>query len=192
MVTVLLAYKALRVFVSLVQSTQFTTNLQNVPRSGVHNPFKNPERYNMLGDVSAAAARELRKPEVTAYFTALIQRVVGKSIPQCEGEVTTVMKFLENFCSDNVRQLARGFNLPGDHAGTFVPRPCALASLEHASACATASMLCAVIYCRTTNVGVSLSVRRRQFDHPIQLCVGNSGHSVNERPVHGKPPHCQG
>ena len=99
----------------------FASNMLAVPRSGLHNPLKNPERYNMLGNVSAAAAFELRKPEVEAFFTALIQRVVGKSAPQCQGEVTTVLKFLENFCSDNVRQLARGFNLPGDHAGAASP-----------------------------------------------------------------------
>ncbi|CAE7415438.1 FIS1, partial [Symbiodinium necroappetens] len=34
-----------------------------VPRSGLHNPFKNPERYVMLGEVCGAAAREMFKPE---------------------------------------------------------------------------------------------------------------------------------
>ena len=95
----------------------FANNLLAVPRTGLHNPLKNPERYSMLGTVSARAASEMLKPEVQAFFTAMIQRVVGKSAVQCQGEVTTVMKFLENFSGDNVRQLARGFNLPGDHAG---------------------------------------------------------------------------
>jgi 1-pyrroline-5-carboxylate dehydrogenase len=67
-----------------------------VPRSGLHNPFKNPERYNMLGKVSAAAAREVHKPEVMAFFTALIQRVVGKSAPQCEGEVRECISAVAN------------------------------------------------------------------------------------------------
>jgi hypothetical protein len=26
-------------------------SIKNVPKSGLHNPFKNPERYLMLGDV---------------------------------------------------------------------------------------------------------------------------------------------
>merc|ERR1719261_1084080 len=95
----------------------FASNMLEVPRSGLHNPFKNPERYNMLGAVSAAAAREFHKPEVANFFTALIQRVVGKSSAQCEGEVNVLLKFMENFSADNVRQLARGFSIAGDHAG---------------------------------------------------------------------------
>ena len=71
----------------------------------------------MLGEVSAAAARELEKPEVKAFFTALLQRVVGKHHKQCFGEVSVVQKFLTNFGADNVRQLARGFSIPGDHTG---------------------------------------------------------------------------
>ena len=71
----------------------------------------------MLGDVCSAASAELARPEVEAFFVALLQRVVGKHHKQCLGEVLTVQKFISNFCADNVRMLARGFSVPGDHAG---------------------------------------------------------------------------
>lgn len=42
----------------------FVSSLQAVPKSGLHNPFKAPERYLTYGAVSARAAEEMRKPEV--------------------------------------------------------------------------------------------------------------------------------
>lgn len=33
------------------------------------------------------------------------------------GEVRVTLNFLENFCGDNVRFCARGFNVPGNHLG---------------------------------------------------------------------------
>ena len=42
----------------------YITRMKDCPRSGLHNPIKNPERYTMLGDVMAKGAKELRKPEV--------------------------------------------------------------------------------------------------------------------------------
>merc|ERR1719223_1244530 len=41
----------------------FVARLKNCPRSGLHNPLKNVERYNKLGEVCALAAEEMRKPE---------------------------------------------------------------------------------------------------------------------------------
>mmetsp|Transcript_22759 Transcript_22759/g.63198 ORF Transcript_22759/g.63198 Transcript_22759/m.63198 type:complete len:571 (-) Transcript_22759:574-2286(-) len=102
---------------SVEEIKPFVEGLQAVPKSGLHNPLKSPERYLMYGDISAKAARELAKPEVEEFFTRLIQRVAPKSHPQAHGEVTITRRFLENFCGDQVRFLARGFSVAGDHPG---------------------------------------------------------------------------
>ena len=95
----------------------FIDNLLSCPKSGLHNPFKSPERYLMLGHVCARAAAILADQEVEDFFTRLIQRVIPKSWQQCRGEVTVTRIFLENFAGDGVRFLARGFSNPGDHPG---------------------------------------------------------------------------
>ena len=84
----------------------FVQRLRECPRSGLHNPLKNVERYNMLGDVMAKGARELAKPEVNAYFAELIRRVVPKSKAQCVGEPTITRKWMENYCCDQARTRA--------------------------------------------------------------------------------------
>ena len=81
----------------------FVQRLRECPRSGLHNPLKNVERYNMLGDVMAKGSRELAKPEVNAYFAELIRRVVPKSKTQCVGEPTITRKWMENYCCDQAR-----------------------------------------------------------------------------------------
>jgi 1-pyrroline-5-carboxylate dehydrogenase len=60
---------------SLSEARPFVERMRGVPRSGLHNPIKNPERYNMLGEVCTNAARELAKPEVFRFFQQLIQRL---------------------------------------------------------------------------------------------------------------------
>lgn len=87
------------------------------PKSGLHNPLMNPQRYVLYGDVAARAARALARPETERFFARLIQRVVPKHIAQCEGEVRTVRRWLETMAGDGVRQLARSFAVPGDHFG---------------------------------------------------------------------------
>lgn len=52
----------------------FSDSLKSCPKSGLHNPLKNPERYNMFGEVSWKIAETLRKKEVEDYFTDLMQR----------------------------------------------------------------------------------------------------------------------
>mmetsp|Transcript_25491 Transcript_25491/g.73345 ORF Transcript_25491/g.73345 Transcript_25491/m.73345 type:complete len:549 (+) Transcript_25491:88-1734(+) len=91
--------------------------LRSCPRSGLHNPLKNPERYNMLGAACAKASEEMRKPEVQYFFSRLIQRLTPKSWVQANGEPTITRKFLENYSCDQVRFLARSFGVPGDHTG---------------------------------------------------------------------------
>ncbi|EFJ40853.1 aldehyde dehydrogenase [Volvox carteri f. nagariensis] len=104
----------------------FVQSLRAVPKSGLHNPLKDPQRqagggkgplYLLYGDVSFRVAAELRLPEVEQFFARLIQRVAPKSQVQALGEVRVTRKFFENFSGDQVRFLARGFTNPGDHSG---------------------------------------------------------------------------
>ncbi|KAJ4457301.1 putative Delta-1-pyrroline-5-carboxylate dehydrogenase 12A1 [Paratrimastix pyriformis] len=95
----------------------FVTSLNSCPKTGLHNPFKNVERYLLYGQVSAKMAELLGKEDVANYFAKCIQRVCPKSWPQALGEVTIVRVFLQNFCGDQVRFLARGFSVPGNHYG---------------------------------------------------------------------------
>ncbi|MDH4048796.1 MAG: aldehyde dehydrogenase family protein [Gammaproteobacteria bacterium] len=95
----------------------FIAGLASCPKSGLHNPHRNPDRYVMLGQVCARAAALLARPDVEDYFTKLIQRVMPKSWNQSRGEVVVTRLFLENFGGDGVRFLGRGFSNPGDHAG---------------------------------------------------------------------------
>lgn len=95
----------------------FVDRMRNCPRSGLHNPLKNVDRYNQIGEACALAAEEMRKPEVQYFFARLIQRLVPKSWAQANGEPTITRKFLENYSCDQVRFLARSFSIPGDHLG---------------------------------------------------------------------------
>lgn len=95
----------------------FIDAIRNVPKYGLHNPFRNVERYRVYGEVSFRMAEELGKPAVAEHFARMIQRVCPKSFVQCLGEVNIVRTFLQNFSGDQVRFLARGFTVSGDHTG---------------------------------------------------------------------------
>jgi 1-pyrroline-5-carboxylate dehydrogenase len=95
----------------------FIAGLRSCPKSGVHNPLKNPERYIYLGEVCARAAAMLAEPDIRDYFTQLTKRVMPKSWNQCLAEVVVTRIFLENLAGDGVRFLARGFSNPGNHNG---------------------------------------------------------------------------
>jgi 1-pyrroline-5-carboxylate dehydrogenase len=95
----------------------FIAGLESCPKSGLHNPLKNNDRYVHLGRVCARTAALLATEEVEEYFTKLTQRVMPKSWQQCLAEVRVTRVFLENFAGDGVRFLARGFSNPGDHPG---------------------------------------------------------------------------
>ena len=95
----------------------FVEGLESCPKSGLHNPLKNNDRYVHLGHVCADAAALLATQDVEEYFTKLTQRVMPKSWLQCLAEVRVTRVFLENFAGDGVRFLARGFSNPGDHPG---------------------------------------------------------------------------
>ncbi|KAK6123242.1 hypothetical protein DH2020_043015 [Rehmannia glutinosa] len=60
---------------------------------------------------------EKKVADVSDFFAKLIQRVSPKSYQQALGEVYVTQKFLENFCGDQVRFLARSFAVPGNHLG---------------------------------------------------------------------------
>jgi len=95
----------------------FVKSLATCPKTGLHNPHKNTDRYVHLGRVCARAAALLANEDVEAYFTKLLQRVMPKSWQQCLNEVVVTRVFLENFAGDGVRFLARGFSNPGDVTG---------------------------------------------------------------------------
>lgn len=102
---------------SRAELSPFIESSRSCPKSGLHNPLKNPERYLLYGDVSAKAANALKQPEAENFFAKLIQRVSPKSFPQAVGEVIVTQKFLENFSGDQVRFLAKSFAVPGNHTG---------------------------------------------------------------------------
>ncbi|GBF90904.1 aldehyde dehydrogenase [Raphidocelis subcapitata] len=95
----------------------FVESLKSVPKSGLHNPLKNPERYVLYGEVCAKVSEAMRRPEVHDFFTRLVQRTSPKSYAQAAAEVTVTRRFFENFSGDQVRFTARGFSVPGDHPG---------------------------------------------------------------------------
>ncbi|MDA9722358.1 aldehyde dehydrogenase family protein, partial [Luminiphilus sp.] len=95
----------------------FLKGIGSCPKSGLHNPLKNSQRYVDLGRVCAKSAALLATPDVEAFFARLIQRVMPKSWQQCVNEVVVTRVFLENFAGDGVRFLGRGFSNPGNHTG---------------------------------------------------------------------------
>jgi len=95
----------------------FSESLNKVPKTGLHNPLKNPERYNEYAEISHKAAVALDTPEIEDFFIKCIQRVMPKSRVQAYNEVAVTRTFLKTFAGDAVRFTARGFTVPGDHAG---------------------------------------------------------------------------
>eukprot|EP00535_Pseudo-nitzschia_heimii_P000642 CAMPEP_0197178960 /NCGR_PEP_ID=MMETSP1423-20130617/4068_1 /TAXON_ID=476441 /ORGANISM="Pseudo-nitzschia heimii, Strain UNC1101" /LENGTH=575 /DNA_ID=CAMNT_0042628787 /DNA_START=20 /DNA_END=1747 /DNA_ORIENTATION=+ len=95
----------------------FFESLRKVPKSGLHNPLKNPERYVQYGEISRKAGAALSDPEIAEFFTQCIMKCVPKSHDQAHGEVKVTAAFLNNFAGDNVRRLAKSFGVPGDHYG---------------------------------------------------------------------------
>lgn len=87
------------------------------PKSGLHNPLKNPERYIEYGEILHQAGHELSKEETLDFFARLIQRVVPKSYHQAWYEVKVTADFLKNFAGDNPRFNAGGMQVAGDRAG---------------------------------------------------------------------------
>lgn len=67
---------------SMSEIEPFVESLLSVPIHGLHNPFKNKERYVMLGGVCRKVAEVLHDPEVFDFFVELTMRSVPKSLAQ--------------------------------------------------------------------------------------------------------------
>ncbi len=87
------------------------------PKSGLHNPLKNVDRYLMYGKIMRKVGEALHNEEIFNHFVKLIQRVIPKSDIQASAEMRVTRAFIENFAGDNVRFLARSFSNPGDYDG---------------------------------------------------------------------------
>jgi len=96
---------------------EFAESMAKVPKTGLHNPLKNTERYVMYGEICRKVADLLSRKEILDHFSKLIQRVVPKHWDQCVGEVKVVKCFFANFSGDSVRYLAHTEAYPGDHDG---------------------------------------------------------------------------
>lgn len=95
----------------------FLSSLRAVPKSGVHNPLKNNDRYVKYGEITRKAGAALSDPVVAEFFAQCIMKCVPKSHGQAMGEVKVTAAFLNNFAGDNVRRLAKSFSVPGDYYG---------------------------------------------------------------------------
>ena len=60
------------------QFLDFIKSFDSCPKSGMHNPLKNIERYLMLGEVCTKASELMREREIEEFFCRLIQRVMPK------------------------------------------------------------------------------------------------------------------
>ena len=97
----------------------FVESLRECPKTGLHNPFKNKERYLMLSEVNRKVVECMHDKEVFDFFVKAIQRVAPKSTAQTAAELQVTLDFYENFCGDRVRFLAHSIRQPGDHLGQF-------------------------------------------------------------------------
>jgi len=104
---------------SLDEIHPFIDSMKAVPKSGLHNPFKNKERYLMLSEVNRKVVEVMHDKEVFDFFVKAIQRTVPKSTIQTAAELNVTVDFYENFCGDRVRFLAHSERQPGDHLGQF-------------------------------------------------------------------------
>ncbi|CDW82503.1 probable aldehyde dehydrogenase-like [Stylonychia lemnae] len=102
---------------SLDEIKPFVDEMAQTPKTGLHNPFKNKERYLMLAEVNRKLVESFNDKEVFDFFIKAIQRVCPKSTAQATGELQVTIDFFKNFCGDNVRYLASSFGSPGDHQG---------------------------------------------------------------------------
>lgn len=95
----------------------YIDSMSKIPKSGVHNPLKNVNRYLEYGEITRQAGAALLDPEISEFFAQSIMKCVPKSYNQAMGEVKVTANFLNNFGSDNVRFLCKDFGVPGDHDG---------------------------------------------------------------------------
>lgn len=77
----------------------FFESLRKVSKSGLHNPFKNPDRYVKLGEVTRKAGDLLSQPDVAEFFARSIMKCVPKSHGQAMGEVRLLCCVFSFFCA---------------------------------------------------------------------------------------------
>jgi len=65
----------------------FVESMKAVPKHGLHNPFKNKERYLMLSEVNRRVVETMHDPEVFQFFVKCIQRSAPKSHAQTTAEL---------------------------------------------------------------------------------------------------------
>ena len=86
-----------------------------MPKSGLHNPLKNPERYQTYGSVIKRAAHELGKPETMDFrspdSTRRAQELRSVLVRSARHEAV-----LSNFGGDNPR-FGDGEQVAGDRVG---------------------------------------------------------------------------
>jgi len=58
---------------------EISASVMKCPKSGMHNPLKNVERYTMYGEIMMKMSIEMNKPDVIEFVTKLIQRVAPQS-----------------------------------------------------------------------------------------------------------------
>lgn len=64
---------------SIEEAKVFIDSLTSCPKTGLHNPFKNKERYLMLADVCNNVVEAMNDKEVFNFFVRCVQRVCPKS-----------------------------------------------------------------------------------------------------------------
>jgi 1-pyrroline-5-carboxylate dehydrogenase len=75
------------------------------PKSGLHNPLKNVDRYLLYGQVCRRVTEALYNDEIFNHFVRVIQRVFPKSDGQAIAELKVTRAFFENFSGDNVKKI---------------------------------------------------------------------------------------
>ena len=102
---------------SAQECKEFVDSAARVPKHGVFNPLKNPEKYVEWGRILHNAGHELSRPEVMDFFAKSIARVMPKSYYQAWYETKVTADFLKNFGGDNPRFNCSGEHVSGDHTG---------------------------------------------------------------------------
>ena len=99
------------------ESQAFIKSMAMCPKTGLHNPIRNKERYLMLAEVNRRVVEALGDPEVFNFFVRCLQKSCPKSTAQATGELKVTMDFFKNYTGDRVRFLAESKRTPGDHLG---------------------------------------------------------------------------
>ena len=84
------------------EMTEIINLMNTCPKSGLHNPLKNVDRYLLYGQICRKVTEALHNEDIFNHFVKLIQRVFPKSELQSAGELKVTRAFFENFSGDNV------------------------------------------------------------------------------------------